>query len=52
MGITLDKYGNLYIGDCQNNRIQMLCPNAVYGITILGTGQVGNGSNEFFSPVM
>ncbi|CAF3329730.1 unnamed protein product [Rotaria sp. Silwood2] len=30
-GLILDKYGNLYITDCDNNRIQMFCPNAVYG---------------------
>lgn len=33
-----------------NNRIQMYCPNAVDGITILGTGQIGNGSNQFYFP--
>ncbi|CAF1373985.1 unnamed protein product, partial [Rotaria sordida] len=49
-GITLDKYGNLYVADCQNNRIQMFCPNSVFGITIAGTGQPGNGSNELTYP--
>ncbi|CAF3821898.1 unnamed protein product, partial [Rotaria sp. Silwood1] len=49
-GLILDKYGNLYITDCDNNRIQMFCPNAVYGITIAGTGQIGNGSNELHFP--
>ena len=49
-GLTLDKYGNLYVADCMNNRIQMFCPNAVFGITIVGTGQIGNGSNELHFP--
>jgi tripartite motif-containing protein 71 len=49
-GLILDKYGNLYITDCMNNRIQMFCPNAVDGITIAGTGQIGNGSNELHFP--
>ncbi|CAF4195813.1 unnamed protein product [Adineta steineri] len=49
-GVILDKYGNLYIADCTNNRIQMFCPNAVFGITIAGTGRVGNGSNELYFP--
>ncbi|CAF3789758.1 unnamed protein product [Rotaria magnacalcarata] len=49
-GITLDKYGNLYIADCQNHRIQMFCPNAIFGITIAGTGQPGNSSHELSYP--
>ncbi|CAF4328141.1 unnamed protein product, partial [Rotaria sordida] len=49
-GLTLDKYGNLYITDCMNHRIQLFCPNAIYGITIAGTGHIGNGSNELYYP--
>ena len=50
-GLTLDKYGNLYIADCMNHRIQMFCPNAIDGITLAGiTGQLGNGSNELYYP--
>ncbi|CAF3459398.1 unnamed protein product [Rotaria socialis] len=49
-GITLDTYGNLYIADCQNHRIQMFCPNAIFGITIAGTGQPGNSSHELSYP--
>ncbi|CAF1286121.1 unnamed protein product, partial [Didymodactylos carnosus] len=49
-GLTLDKYGNLYIADCQNHRIQMFCPYSVYGITIAGTGRIGNDSNELYYP--
>ncbi|CAF3920355.1 unnamed protein product [Rotaria sordida] len=49
-GLILDKYGNLYVTDCENNRIQMFCPGSVYGITIAGTGHMGNGSNELYLP--
>ena len=49
-GITLDTYGNLYIVDSGNHRIQMFCPYAVYGITIAGTGQMGNSSNRLYYP--
>ncbi|CAF1260246.1 unnamed protein product [Rotaria sp. Silwood1] len=49
-GITMDKYGNLYIADTSNHRIQMFCPNAILGITIAGTGQLGNSSSEFSYP--
>jgi DNA-binding beta-propeller fold protein YncE len=49
-GITLDQYGNLYFTDCQNNRIQMFCPNAVFGITIAGTGLSGSSANELNTP--
>jgi DNA-binding beta-propeller fold protein YncE len=49
-GITLDKYGNLYVADCMNHRIQMFCPYAVYGITVAGTGQIGNASDELHFP--
>ncbi|CAF1251392.1 unnamed protein product, partial [Didymodactylos carnosus] len=49
-GITLDQYGNLYIADCQNHRIQMFCPDSVSGITIAGTGKFGNSSHELGYP--
>ncbi|CAF2873411.1 unnamed protein product [Rotaria sp. Silwood2] len=49
-GITMDKYGNLYVADTSNHRIQMFCPNAIQGITIAGTGQLGNSSIELSYP--
>ena len=49
-GLTRDTYGNLYVTDGGNHRIQMFCPGAVYGITIAGTGKMGNASNELNLP--
>ncbi|CAF3910743.1 unnamed protein product, partial [Rotaria sordida] len=50
-GITLDRYGNLYTADSMNSRIQqMFCSNSVFGITIPGTGQTSNTSNELSYP--
>ncbi|CAF0805640.1 unnamed protein product [Didymodactylos carnosus] len=49
-GITFDRYGNLYIADSGNNRIQMFCPNSVYGITVAGTGQSGSGPDQLDNP--
>ena len=49
-GLTLDQYGNLYITDCENHRIQMYCPDAALGITIAGTGKIGNGSLDLYFP--
>ena len=49
-GLTLDHFGNLYIADSMNHRIQMFCPNAIDGITIAGTGQLGNGTHELCYP--
>jgi DNA-binding beta-propeller fold protein YncE len=49
-GITLDKYGNLYIADCQNHRIQLFCPNAVFGTTIAGIGEPGNRTDQLSFP--
>ncbi|CAF2946029.1 unnamed protein product [Rotaria sp. Silwood2] len=49
-GITLDRYGNLYVSDSYNNRVQMFCPNSVFGITVAGTGDAGSSSNQLSYP--
>ncbi|CAF3315675.1 unnamed protein product [Rotaria sp. Silwood2] len=49
-GITIDKYGNLYVSDSYNNRVQMFCPNSVFGITVAGMGDAGSGSNQLSYP--
>ncbi|CAF1156536.1 unnamed protein product [Didymodactylos carnosus] len=48
--ITLDQYGNLYVADSQNHRVQMFCPNSLSGITIVG-GSSGLGSTQLHSPL-
>ncbi|CAF1492788.1 unnamed protein product, partial [Didymodactylos carnosus] len=50
LGITRDDYGNLYVADCYNNRIQMYCAsNISEGITIIGDG-VGTDSTHLDCP--
>ena len=49
-GLTIDKYGNLYVADVSNSRIQMFCPDAVSGITIAGTGRSGSAVDQLHFP--
>ncbi|CAM4765163.1 unnamed protein product [Rotaria magnacalcarata] len=49
-GVTMDPYGNLYVADVSNHRIQMFCPDAVFGITIAGTGQSGAADDQLSYP--
>ncbi|UJR20444.1 hypothetical protein I4U23_023574 [Adineta vaga] len=49
-GVILDHFGNLYVADVSNHRIQMFCPDSVFGITVAGTGQYGNRSHELSYP--
>ena len=46
----MDKYGNLYVADTSNNRIQMFCPDAVFGLTVAGTGESGRGNQQLMFP--
>ncbi|CAF1361079.1 unnamed protein product [Didymodactylos carnosus] len=48
--ITFDQYGNLYVADSQNHRVQMFCPNSLSGITIAG-GSSGLSSTQLHSPL-
>lgn len=50
LNIKIDNYGNIYVADSKNYRIQMFCANSSTGITIAGTGFVGNGSTQFDTP--
>jgi hypothetical protein len=34
-GVILDRYGNLYVTDCGNNRMQMFCPNLCLELLLL-----------------
>lgn len=49
-GVTMDQYGNLYVADVTNSRIQMFCPDSVFGITIAGTGQPGSAADQLRYP--
>ncbi|CAF3380856.1 unnamed protein product [Rotaria socialis] len=49
-GLILDNYGNSYVANSSNHWIQMFCPGAVFGITIAGTGQAGQGDSELKFP--
>ena len=42
MGITLDRWMNLYVADRTNNRIQLFCNGSMTGITIAGSGSGGS----------
>ncbi|CAF1203453.1 unnamed protein product [Adineta steineri] len=41
MGMTLDKWNNLYVADRTNNRVQLFCNGNTTGITIAGNGAGG-----------
>ncbi|CAF1330345.1 unnamed protein product, partial [Didymodactylos carnosus] len=49
-GIIFDHYGNLYVADTGNNRIQMFYPNSTHGITIVGNTTAGNSSSLLNNP--
>jgi DNA-binding beta-propeller fold protein YncE len=49
-GVTMDSFGNLYVADTSNHRIQMFCPDAVFGTTVAGTGQLGNENDQLHFP--
>lgn len=42
MGITLDRWMNLYVADRTNNRVQLFCNGSLTGITIAGSGAGGS----------
>jgi sugar lactone lactonase YvrE len=44
--ITIDTYGNLYIADAANNRIQEWAPFATIGTTVAGGNGKGSHSNQ------
>jgi uncharacterized protein (TIGR03437 family) len=43
-GIAVDKSGNIYISDTNNNRVRIVTPNGIIN-TFAGTGQVGSVQN-------
>lgn len=43
LGITLDRWNNLYVADRSNSRIQLFCHGNLTGITIAGVSTGGSG---------
>ncbi|CAF1307449.1 unnamed protein product [Didymodactylos carnosus] len=48
--VRLDLYGNLYVSEFNNHRIQMFSPNNSTGTTIAGTGVFGISTNQLNGP--
>lgn len=44
--VAIDIYGNIYVADTDNQRIQRFPLNSLVGQTVAGTGSVGSGLNE------
>jgi sugar lactone lactonase YvrE len=51
VGVCIDSFGNLYIADYWNNRIQKWAPGATEGVTVAGTGTAGRNANQLSYPV-
>ena len=41
--VAIDMYGNIYVADTYNQRIQRFPPNSLIGQTVAGTGVAGSG---------
>jgi hypothetical protein len=51
IGLTFDPWGNMYVADTNNHRVQFFLPNQLEGITIVGmTGIAGNSSTLLDTP--
>lgn len=53
MGVYVDGYGNIYIADQQNNRVQKFPPGSTSGtngITVAGGNGLGSAANQLFGP--
>ncbi len=49
--VGVDIYGNIYVADTNNQRIQLFPANSFIGQTVAGvTGSIGSGSNQFNYP--
>ncbi|CAF0925354.1 unnamed protein product [Adineta steineri] len=48
--VAVDWNSNVYVADTFNNRIQLWTNGSSSGMTVAGTGSIGNGSNELARP--
>jgi PKD-like domain/Secretion system C-terminal sorting domain/NHL repeat len=49
-GFCVDKYGNVYIADTYNHRVQKWAPSSTEGITVAGGNGRGKAANQFDQP--
>ncbi len=49
--LFVDAYGNVYVPDLGNNRIQKWAPGATSGVTVAGGNGTGAAANQFNRPV-
>ena len=50
-GIYVDAFGNVYVADSFNDRIQKWAPGALFGVTVAGGQGLGTGPNQFAAPL-
>ncbi|CAF1377787.1 unnamed protein product [Adineta ricciae] len=48
--VYVDRYGNIYVTDYYNNRVQKFINNSAVGITIAGNGTSGTGLHQLYNP--
>lgn len=50
LGIVVDSYGNLYVSDGGNHRVQKWAPGASFGETVAGGNGQGSAANQLYNP--
>jgi sugar lactone lactonase YvrE len=50
-GIAVDIYGNVYVADYGNNRVQKWAPGAAQGVTVAGGNGNGSAANQLSHPM-
>ena len=49
-GVIVDAFGNMYVADANNNRIQKFAAGSTAGVTVAGGNGFGNALNQVYSP--